>query len=136
MVKRVAHLNADRFMMVSDTVASGPVIITDERIEHIRLRHQGDWESYGRYIREVIENPDFILRDNNPATAVCLLRIEIGGVDKYLRVTLRLHTLCDAPNRQHSVLTFQKINRKEYGRLTRSQKSFTEGNKSVIINIG
>ena len=122
MVREVAFLEASRFCEIARDIASGPVIITDERIEHIRFRHPGDWEHFGQYIQEVIERPDFILSDNNPATAVCVLRLTLDDMERHLRVTLRLHTSEDQPERLHSVLTYQKINKKEYNRLSRSKK--------------
>ena len=122
MIREVGWLDAERYRAIADDIASGPVVITDERIAHIQFRHPGDWESFHSHIRDVIESPDFILRDNSPATAVCVLLFAPDDAEKHLRLTLRLHTSEDLPGREHSVLTFQNINRKEYGRLSRSKK--------------
>jgi hypothetical protein len=44
------------------------------------------------------------------------------GEIRFLRTTMRLQTRKEMKARENSVLTFQKINRKEYGRLSRSKK--------------
>lgn len=46
-----------------EKIITDKVIITDERIKHIKSRHGGDYEEYITYIPEVIGNPDYILQD-------------------------------------------------------------------------
>ena len=110
------------YATISESIISEPVIITDERVEHIRQRHPGDWEHYSAYVSDTITDPDFVLRDDHPDTAVCVRQVMVDGETRYLWTTLRLQTRKEERARENSVLTFQKINRKEYGRLSRSKK--------------
>lgn len=121
-VAKVAEINLDRYKIISDNITTSNVVITNERIEHINERHPGDWENYGAFAETTVTDPDFILRDKNPDTAVCIKQIEVDGETKFLRTTLRLHTPKDESGKENSILTFQKINKKEYGRLSRNEK--------------
>lgn len=118
----IAAIERDLYTVISDSIASERVIITDERVEHIRQRHPGDWEHYSAFISDTITDPDFILRDDHPDTAICVRQVVTGGEIRFLRTTLRLQARKEIKERENSVLTFQKINRKEYGRLSRSKK--------------
>lgn len=118
----IAVIERSLYAAISDSIVSEPVIITDERVDHIRQRHPGDWEHYSAFVSDTITDPDFILRDDHPDTAVCVKQVMADGEIRFLRTTMRLQTRKEMKARENSVLTFQKINRKEYGRLSRSKK--------------
>ena len=42
----IAAIERDLYTVISESIVSERVIITDERVEHIRQRHPGDWEHY------------------------------------------------------------------------------------------
>ncbi len=50
------------------------VILTDERIFHICEGHQADYETYGKYISDVIATPDVILEDCKHADTAKFIR--------------------------------------------------------------
>lgn len=45
-------------------IVTEDVILTNERIKHIKGHHPDDYEQYGKYAKRIIENPDYILEDN------------------------------------------------------------------------
>lgn len=69
------------------------VIITEERIQHIKERHPNDYELFYSYMREVIENPEYIIEANKPSTALILKSFSNG--DKQFKTILRLVTSAD-----------------------------------------
>jgi len=94
------------------------VILTDERLEHIQKRHPGDFTKYGKYLAKVLEDPDFILLDEkHDSTAIWVRRIEEAQAQ--LRATVRVQTDSNISNRQHSILTYQYIRKREYDRIKR-----------------
>lgn len=119
---KAADIDLSKFKAVSADITGAQVIITDERIAHINQRHPGDLEHYGAFLAFSITDPDYILCDSHPNTAICIKEVEINGEVRHIRTTLRLHTSDDEENRENSILTFQRINKKEYGRLSRSEK--------------
>lgn len=134
-VNYLSEINRSIYERISRDITTQSVVITDERICHIQERHPGDWESYGQFLDTTLTDPDYILKDKNPHTAICIRKIRIGEVGKCLRTTLRLHVAADIVGRDNSVLTFQKINLKEYGRLSRNKNCFTSGNNRGIISV-
>ena len=112
----VGKISRDMFRIISPTILTDEVIITSERIEHSNL-HDSAYNKYGKYIPELLANPDFIFRDKSPNTAVLVKRIEVG--EKSLQLVLRLHVPQDNPSYKNSIISFWDIGerrRKNYER--------------------
>lgn len=116
----VTHLDIEKYKCVSEDIVTDEVIITDERIQHIKDRHPNDYERFGTYIAAAIDSPDYIIEDKHPATAIVLKYIEENG--ERFRLSVRLVTSNDNPEYKNSVLTFLKINEKEWRRLIKNKK--------------
>ena len=69
------------------------MIITEERIMHIKMRHPNDYERFCSYIPEMVEQPDYIVKANKPNTAIILKCIVENG-EKF-QLVLRLKTSHD-----------------------------------------
>ena len=116
----VGRIDRERIGEVFPDLMTDDVIITDERIQHIRERHPRDYERYERYLREIVENPDYVVEANKPASAVLLKSFEENG--KRFQAILRLHTSVDDPEFKNSIITFMKIKDKEWKRLLNNKK--------------
>ncbi|MBF1688885.1 MAG: minor capsid protein, partial [Selenomonas sp.] len=60
LVHLICWLDRSIYAVVEHEILSGNVILTDERIEHIKEHHPNDYELFIRYIPQVIEDPDYI----------------------------------------------------------------------------
>ena len=118
-VNHVTRLDIEKYKCVTDDIVTDEVVITDERIQHIKDRHPNDYERFSNYISEAVRNPDYILEDKRPATALVLKSIEENG--EYFRLALRLVTSKDNPEYKNSVITFLKIREKEWRRLLKNK---------------
>ena len=116
----VTRLNIEKYKCVSEDIITDEVIITDERIQHIKDHHPNDYERFSTYIAAAIESPDYIIEDKQPATAMVLKHIEESG--EHFRLAVRLATSNDNPEYKNSVLTFLKIREKEWRRLLKNKK--------------
>ncbi|MCD7822273.1 MAG: hypothetical protein LUG64_08735 [Clostridiales bacterium] len=105
---------------MSDKIRTSEVFITDERIAHIKERHPNDYERYSRYLVEMIENPEYILEDRTPNTAVILQEFFAEG--EHFRLVLKLAVTDDEEHKKNSVITFLKINEKTYRKYLRNKK--------------
>jgi hypothetical protein len=117
---KVAELDKEKYKNVSEDIVTEEVIITEERIQHIKERHPNDYERFNGYLAEIIQNPDYILEDSRPATAMVLKEIKQSG--ERFRLALRLATSTDKPGYKNSVITFLKIKDKEWRRLIKNKK--------------
>lgn len=118
-VHYVGKLDRDIYRCVTEDIVTDEVIITDERIGHIKERHPNDFERYERYITEAIASPDFILEANRPNTAFVLKQIQED--EKQFELILRLKVSGDPDNYKNSVITFLKISEKKWNKYLRNK---------------
>ena len=117
----IGKLNREIYKCVSSDIVTDDVIITAERIDHIKKRHPNDYELYCAYIGEIISEPDYIIEDDRPATAMVLKEIAAPDTSEHFRLALRLVTPSDQNDYKNSVITFMKIRKKEYNRIIRNK---------------
>ena len=95
------------------------VIITNERIEHIKKRHPEDFKLFEQYGRQTIENPDIIIKDcKNKLTIFMIKKLP----DTNLNVVARLILDEDNENLINSVMTFYRIRTKNLTKLENKNK--------------
>ena len=86
-------------------IRTDEVIITDNQIQHIKDRH-----------------PDYIVETPKPNTALILK--EIITEKEKIKTVLRLATSVDNKEYKNSIITFMKIDEKEWNRLLRNKRVF------------
>ena len=118
----VCRLDLELYRVVSDDIQTDEVIITEERIRHIQERHPNDYERFSGYLAEVIQRPDYIIRDERPDTGLVLKEIAVGDQEEHFRIALRLATAKDPRRYKNSIITFLKIRQKEWERLIRNKE--------------
>lgn len=74
-VRTIGKIDIQKYSSVSKDIRTDEVVITDERVQHIKDRHPNDFERYSNYLKDIVENPQYILEDNSPNTAVILNEI-------------------------------------------------------------
>ena len=116
----VGKINRDIYKCITDDIVTDEVIITDERIEHIKERHPNDYERYYRYLKEIVEHPQYIVETNKPYTALILN--EFIEEEEQFKTVLRLTTSHDNPNFKNSIITFMKINDREWKRILKNKR--------------
>nr|DAV57542.1 MAG TPA: minor capsid protein [Caudoviricetes sp.] len=119
-VHTVGEIDINKYKCITKDIKSNEVIITDERIQHIKDRHPNDYEKYYGYMHDIISNPDYIIEANKPNTALLLKSFSEG--EEQFKTILRLVTSSDNPKYKNSIITFMKINEKEWQRLLRNKK--------------
>ena len=116
----IGKIDRQIYKVISNNITTDEVIITKERINHIKERHPNDYERFYSYLSEIILNPDYIIAGNKPNTALILKTIEING--EIFKTILRLKTSQDDNNFKNSIITFMKIDYKEWSRLIRNKE--------------
>ena len=118
-VQFLCRIDRRIYSCVTEDITTDEVVITNERIEHIKDHHPKDYEQYLMYITQILQEPDYIL-ENEPNTALVLK--EFKEDDRRFRLVLRLKTSTDNPEHKNSVLTFMKTNEKKWGQNLRNKK--------------
>ena len=119
-VQTIGKIDIEKYRVVSQDIRTNEVVITQERIQHIKDRHPNDFERYSGYITEIVESPDYILEANKPNTAFLLK--EFAEADERFQFILRLAVEGDKPGYKNSVITFLKVEEKRYKRYLRTKK--------------
>ena len=116
----VGKIDREIYKCITDDIITDEVIITDVQIKHIQERHPNDYERFSTYFRQIIEKPDYIIEAKKPKTALILK--EIRCKNDVFKTVLRLVTSNDNPEYRNSIITFMKIDEKEWSRLLRNKK--------------
>lgn len=115
-------MDVNLYSCVAVDIATDEVIITDERVQHIKNRHPGDIENYFDCIAEMIANPDYIIQDEHACTAMVMKEFVDREPQRCFRLVLRLAVISDGPGLQNSIITFLKVRKNEYQRMIRNKK--------------
>ena len=124
----VGKIDKDIYKCITKDIVTEEVIITDNQIQHIKVRHPNDYERFSSYFGEIVKNPDYIVDTKKLNTALILK--EIQAEQEVFKTVLRLVTSKDNPEYKNSIITFMKIDEKEWNRLLRNKKILYEGNQN------
>ena len=95
------------------------IIVTDERLEHIKIRHPEDFELFEKYGADAVTSPDVILKDQkNQGTVFMVKKLE----ETNLNVIVRLVLETDDEKYKNSVMTFYRIRQKNLDKLEKKNK--------------
>ena len=119
-MKIVGWLDREIYRCVTPDIRTDEVIITEERIEHIRQRHPNDYERYFTLFGEMIAKPDYILMSDRANTAFVLKEMIQEG--ERFQMIIRLAVSGDPRDHLNSVITFLRIDEKRYRRYLRTKK--------------
>ena len=116
----IEKIDKEKFKLITNDITTDEVILTEKQINHIKQRHPSDYEQYFTYMKEIIENPNYIIKDVKPDTGFILK--EFVEKDKRFQLILRLHTSKDNIDYKNSIITFLKINKKKYNQYVRNKE--------------
>lgn len=116
----IGRIDKEKFKLITNDITTDIVVLTNKQIEHIKERHPNDYEQYFRYFKEIVENPDYIIKDSQPNTAFVLK--EIIKENKKFQLILRLHTSQDKKDYKNSIITFLKVSEKKYNQYLRNRE--------------
>lgn len=117
----VGKINREIYRAITDDITTEDVVISDERIAHSN-QHGNAFEKYGKYAAGVLADPDFIIADKRPNTAVLYRKIETG--EKTIQLILRLHVSTDNPAYKNSIISFWDIGEKR-------RKAYEKNGKTI-----
>lgn len=119
-VQPIGKIDIQKYIAVSSNIRTDEVIITDERIQHIKDRHPNDFERYSQYIEKMLMQPQYILEDRVPNTAIILQ--EFAENNENFRLVLKLAVEGDETYKKNSIITFLKISKKKFDKYIRNKK--------------
>ena len=118
----IGKIDKKIYRCVTNDIRTDDVIITDERIMHIKERHPNDYEKYFEYMRLIIEQPDYIIEANKRNTAVVLK--EINTNNEKFKLILRIVMKNDPKEYKNSIISFWKIGNTTWKKNLKNKGSF------------
>lgn len=105
---------------ITDKHITGDIVITDEQLLHIRDKHPDAYPEVIRYLRNTLDDPDYILRDKRPNTGIVIKRVLRDKNNILLAV--RICTSEDKQGYKNSVITSWKIAEKRLENYLRNKE--------------
>lgn len=118
-MNKICDLDIEKYRCIAEDITTSEVIITDERIQHIRGHHPGHFEMIEPFLEAAITSPDYILEDA-PNTGLILKAVETDGLR--MQIVLRVHTASDAPGFKNSIISAWKISGTRWNSYLRNKK--------------
>ena len=119
-VTKLGTLNAQPLEEEFGKLKTSEVIVTDERIEHIKLRHPDDFSLFEQYCALTVQSPDEIVKYCKNINKVFMIkRLE----NTNLNVVVKLILDTDQSNYKNSVMTFYRIRNSNLRKLEKKNKT-------------
>jgi len=104
-------------------IQTDEIIITEERINHIKMRHPEDYSLFNIYGAICVKDPDYIIKDGkHDGTIFMVKKLE----DTNLNVVVRIALETDDKGIMNSVMTFYRIRERNLIKLIRKNSSLTD----------
>ena len=95
-------------------IQTDEIIITNERMGHIKQRHPEDYEFFEKFGIQSVTDPDLIIKDSkNEGTVFMIKKLS----DTNLNVVTRLVLETDKPGLKNSVMTFYRIRERNLNKM-------------------
>ena len=100
-------------------ILTDEIVITDERLDHIRERHPEDFAFFEKYGVQSVQFPDMIIKDEKHTGTVFMIK---KLPDTNLNVVVRVVLETDSEELKNSVMTFYRIREKNLRKLEEKNK--------------
>ena len=118
-IHSLGTLDWDIYNCISSNHIADEVIITEEQMMHIRERHPEAYIDTMHYVRDILDDPDYIFRDKRPNTGLVVKKIQNDGDSSLL--VLKIVTSDDKKDYKNSVITSWKITEKRLNNYLRNK---------------
>lgn len=109
-------------------IQTDEIIVTNEREEHIKVRHPEDYELFIKYGAETAHDPDIIIKDGKNEGTVFMIR-KLSNTN--LNVVVRVALETDEEGLKNSVMTFYRIRERNLRKMVEKNSSLI-GKDSVL----
>lgn len=126
----ITNLDKKKLGIYEKEIITEEVILTDERLYgHILLFHEEEYKQLRPYIKDIIENPDYIVEDNRHEDTMIYLK-EITEIDKNGRVVIKLALGKDKEYNKNSIITLMKLNKRTWNQTIKNRGKIIWKNKN------
>ena len=107
----IGKIDISQYSKLCDAeILTDEVIITYKQIEHINEKRDGTYNKYKNQLKEIIQNPDYIIKDNKHQNTGLIIK----KYHKNVVLVLKLST--NTENKKNSIITIWEIKQKRLER--------------------
>lgn len=118
-ITTLGKVNKDLLEKEFGGIQTDEIIITNERMDHIKQRHPEDYEFFEKFGAQSVTDPDLIVKDSkNEGTVFMIKKLP----DTNLNVVARLALETDKPGLKNSVMTFYRIRERNLKKMIEKNK--------------
>lgn len=129
--KILGKIRVDLLEREYENLQTDDIIITNERLEHIKEQHQIDYALFERYGREVVQEPDIIIKDEKHIATVFMIK---RFININLNAVVRVAMGTDSGELKNSVMTFYRIRESNLTKLINKNKVIFK-NPIIVIDL-
>ena len=115
----IGKIDTKKFIELCSEISTEEVILTKERLEHIKEKHKEDLKLCFNKLDYIIKEPDYILEEvKNELTAMIIKHIENTNINVILKLAMKndnIHT-------KNSIMTLYRIRDKNLEKLIKKNK--------------
>lgn len=115
----IGRIDLDIYKCITEDIVTDEVVITNNQIEHIKERHEDVLETILENMKEIIENPDYIIEDRRENTGLIVKKIESSD---NIQMVLRICTSKDPKGYKNSIISSWKISEKRLQNYLRNKR--------------
>lgn len=109
----VTKIDRNIYEKISPNIRTDEVILTNNQIEHIRERRGTEfYQKYMPKFKEIIDDPDYIFKDDMPNTALVVKKMHEDN--KYINIVLRIAVAQDGEKNKNSIITVIGMGNKKF----------------------
>lgn len=118
-VKSLGKINLEPLEKRFGKIQTSDIVVTEERLEHIKNRHPEDYGLFEKYGVDSVCNPDLVIEDmKNDGTVFMVKQLP----DTNLNVVVRVVLETDDSSLKNSVMTFYRIRQRNLNKLIRKNE--------------
>ena len=113
-IRNLGKINTKILEKEFGKIQTEEIIVTNERIDHIKERHPEDYNLFEKYGKESVSSPDLIIKDvKNKSTVFMIKKLPETNLNVVVRVVLET----DNSKWKNSVMTFYRIRERNLKKL-------------------
>ena len=118
--KIIGKIDKEIYKCITEDIITDEVIITNNQIEHIKIRHNESLDLAMSTVEETLLDPDFIFRDKHPNTGLIVKLLEVDNL--HLQVVLRICTSNDTKGYKNSIISCWVISKSRLANYLRNKE--------------
>ena len=118
-IKSLGKIRIDLLKKEFGVIRTDDIIITSERLDHIKERHPEDYDLFKLYGESSVQNPDFIVKDEKHLGTIFMIK---KLPETNLNVVVRVVLETDDEKLKNSVMTFYRIREKNLKKMMDKNK--------------